>query len=460
MLLGNMLCLTHKISDRLSDKIGRFGVGFKAVFAYSETPHVWSPTFAFKITDLVLPSEIPARKELGDNTRFEFPFNNPKKSPVTAYEEIKSGLVFLPESALLFLGNIKSLTWRIGEGDARKISRVQHSDCHIELIRAVGEKVTSTHFLQFIKPVENLPKQYVAIAFNLDYLPKISAFRADEALSSQFRIIPATPGRVSVFFPAEKETSGLRFHLHAPFVPELSRASIKETAANLPLFSQLAALTVASLHQIRDLGLLTGEFLAVLPNPQDAIPPRYQAIHKAIVEAMNEEPLTPTHSKSHAPARRLLQAKASLKDLLSSPDDIRLLNTTDYTAHPHRLSLNCDGWAVGASQKNSNQDRFLSGLAIREWNVENFLQLIESPMMEWWSEPETELQKWLTKKSDEWLQQFYALLYRDAASAHGRMGDYFIIRCGQHEYSRRESCYFPNHTPESSSDFDFVAKGT
>src|SRR5213593_4632212 len=41
------------------DKIGRFGVGFKAVFAYSETPHIWSPTFSFKITEFVLPSPLP-----------------------------------------------------------------------------------------------------------------------------------------------------------------------------------------------------------------------------------------------------------------------------------------------------------------------------------------------------------------------------------------------------------------
>ena len=32
----------------IEDKIGRFGVGFKAVFAYSETPHIWSPTFSFQ----------------------------------------------------------------------------------------------------------------------------------------------------------------------------------------------------------------------------------------------------------------------------------------------------------------------------------------------------------------------------------------------------------------------------
>src|SRR5438034_2982023 len=54
------------------DKIGRFGVGFKAVFAYCETPHIWSPTFSFKITDLVLPTPLEPSPELGDRTRFAF----------------------------------------------------------------------------------------------------------------------------------------------------------------------------------------------------------------------------------------------------------------------------------------------------------------------------------------------------------------------------------------------------
>lgn len=71
------------------EKIGRFGVGFKAVFAYSETPHIWSPTFSFKISELVLPSEIQEKTSLGKRTRFEFPFNNPKKSANAAYAEIK-----------------------------------------------------------------------------------------------------------------------------------------------------------------------------------------------------------------------------------------------------------------------------------------------------------------------------------------------------------------------------------
>src|SRR6266851_4348939 len=71
-----------------NEKIGRFGVGFKAVFAYCETPFIWSPTFSFKISDLVLPDALDSKPDLGNKTRFEFPFNNPKKDIETAYAEI------------------------------------------------------------------------------------------------------------------------------------------------------------------------------------------------------------------------------------------------------------------------------------------------------------------------------------------------------------------------------------
>ena len=169
----------------------------------------------------------------------------------------------------------------------------------------MARRRTSSHFLKFDEPVKGLEKQRVAVAFALDFLPNVQAFDATKPLAKQLKIVPATPGRVAVFFPAEKEISGLRFHLHAPFVPELSRASIKETPANIPLFGQLAALVSASLHQVRDLGLLTAEFLEVLPNDRDQIDERYEAIRSGIVDEMNDQPLTPTHAKSHAPAKHL-----------------------------------------------------------------------------------------------------------------------------------------------------------
>ena len=39
------------------DQIGRFGIGFKAVFAYTETPRIYSPTYAFEIAKWCCPSE-------------------------------------------------------------------------------------------------------------------------------------------------------------------------------------------------------------------------------------------------------------------------------------------------------------------------------------------------------------------------------------------------------------------
>lgn len=426
------------------DQIGRFGVGFKAVFAYSETPHIWSPTFSFKITDLVLPSALDPYPGLGDWTRFEFPFNNEKKTREDAYAEVEAGLGELAETTLLFLSHLESISWQIEQGVSGKVLRVQHAENHFEVIKQTGGKTTaSSHFLKVDQPVEDLEKQRVAIAFALDFLPNVSQFDPKTPLGKQMKVVAATPGRVAVYFPAEKETSGLRFHLHAPFVPELSRASIKETPANQPLFQQLAELAAASLHQVRDLGLLTSESLSVLPNPQDQIPPRYQGVRTAIVDEMNTKPLTPTHIRSHAPAKHLLQAKASLKDLLSE-QDIEFL--VAYDEVPPQ-------WAVGIAQKNSNADRFLTGLAITEWDVEEFVELLVTKLSEgmryvasqFVNGPDPELMAWLSNRPLEWHQKLYALLYAELGSTGGcgRLKGVTIVRLGDGTYSTGPKCFFP-----------------
>ena len=266
------------------DKIGRFGIGFKAVFAYTETPHIWSPTYSFKISDLVLPTAIPERSDLGDKTRFEFPFNNPKKPAQAAYEEIKAELEALAETTLLFLSHLTCIGWRIDSETSGCIIREQHSEHHVEVLKEAGQKDNIQFALPaFFSADRGSATQTVSVAFPLDFLPNVQKFDPAKPISRQLKIVPTT-GRVAVYFPAEKETSGLRFHLHAPFVPELSRASIKDTPANKPLFEQLAELAANSLYTIRDLKLLTGEFLGVLPNPQDSIPDRYQPIRTAIID--------------------------------------------------------------------------------------------------------------------------------------------------------------------------------
>lgn len=431
------------------DKIGRFGIGFKAVFAYTESPKIWSPTYSFSITNLVLPEENPPCDLPDGKTRFEFPFNNPKKSCESAYSEIASGLTDLSETALLFLVSIRKIGWMIGDNISGEILRVPHSDHHVEVHkRSANNPSIHCHFLLYSKPIEvqGRPIQNVSVAFLLGFLPNITVFDSSVPLSRQMKIIPAIPGRVAVFFPAKKEASGLRFHLHAPFVPELSRASIKETPANDPLFNMLADLAASSLHEIKHLGLLSGEFLSVLPNPQDALTSRYVQIREKIIDEMNNKHLTPTIYKTHAPAKTLLQARASLKELLSE-EDLEFL--IDYDEEP-------PSWAIAATQRNSNQDRFIAGLEITTWDCDQFIDLLKGKAHEkkysYENGPDEQFMDWLSKKSVEWHQQMYAFLYNEITSkSEYYQNQYFevlrftkLVRLSDGTYSTG-ICYFPSN---------------
>ncbi len=437
----------NSTKEKVLDKIGKFGVGFKSVFVYTQSPTVQSGEFSFRIVEMILPEPTAHDPSIGERTRFEFPFDSPRKPPKEACAEIAAGLNDLDETTLLFLSNLQVIRWRIDNGDSGEILRREHSESHFEILKqSEGRTTASSHFLKFEQSVPGLSTHRVAVAFPLAFLASVHQFDLVKPLAGQMKIVPASQGRVAVFFTAAKETSGLRFHLHGPFVPELSRASIKETPANQPLFEQLAELCTQSLHKIKDLGLLTPDFLAILPNPQDQMPSRYQPIRSAIIEEMKSSPLTPTHDRSHAPANRLIQAKASLKTLLSKEDIEFLL---DYDDEPPL-------WAVAATQKSSRIDNFLDSLDIQEWGINEFVKTLERkattgnryvstppyPVQG----PDKEFMRWLEQKSPEWLQQFYALLHDEAAQSGllDRLNSLKIVRLREGAFGVAAQCFFEN----------------
>ena len=433
------------------DSIGRFGIGFKAVFLYTASPRIWSPSYAFEISEMVLPSEIPPNPALSDRTRFEFPFNSGKKPQVDAFSEVQDGLEDISDSTLLFLSHIEEIQWQVDGGREGRLLRIPHSDHHIEILREIdGRPTESSNFLRFTEPVDGLEHQHTAIAFELEPLSRDAQSDIHASFARQFRIVPAERGRVAVYFTAAKETSNLRFHLHAPFVPELSRSSIKNTPANEPLFQQLAGLAAQSLTTIRDLGLLDREFLAVLPNRQDEIPAQYTAIRDAIVGALNEQPLTPMHAGGHAPASRLLQAEVGLKDLLDL-DDIRFLIDGDDDPRD---------WAIAATQRNSRVDRFLLGLDIEQWGVEQFVKALDDRFSNkrrycystytWRQGPDRQFLDWMRRKPVEWHRALYALFHRVLEDKLSRFDEICIVRLSNGKYGTGNKCYFP--TPGTHED--------
>ena len=433
------------------ERIGRFGIGFKAVFAYTETPRIWSPTYCFGIAQMVLPSELPPDPGLGGRTRFEFPFDSAKKPRAQAFQEVQDGLEEISDNTLLFLSSIEEIQWRIVGGREGRLLRIPHSEHHIEILREIdGSPTESSHFLRFTERVEGLDRQYSAIAFELEPLAGSGPSSEQDPFASRFRIVPAGRGCVAVYFTAAKETSNLRFHLHAPFVPELSRSSIKDTPANEPLFRQLAGLAAGSLIAIRDLGLLDRDFLAVLPHDRDTIPAPYAPIREAIVGAMNDLPLTPVHSGGHAPARRLLQASAGLKALLDGAD--------------LRFLVDGDGgpldWAIAATQRNSDVDRFLRSLAIEDWDIEQFVKVLEDRMLrrpppfstakKWIHGPEVTLLEWMGQKPEAWHRALYALFHRELENRLHRFRGLRIVRLSDGGYGTGGESFFP--TTENHED--------
>ena len=430
------------------DKIGKFGVGFKSVFVYTDTPTIYSKDYSFKIIKLVMPQSVQPKTDIDGRTRFEFPFNNPKKSLKEAYAEIKTGLEQLSETTLLFLNNLRCIGWRVGEREG-EVLREEHSEVHIEVLKVVeGNETLSSHWLRFsapvndihrfTAPVEGVERQKVSVAYELEFTGGAKSHDPKKPLSKQLRVRPSQKGKVAVFFPAEKENSGLRFHLHAPFIPELSRASIKNSPENTPLFEQLASVAAESLHDIKKLGLLTGEFLAVLPNNDELLPDRYKLIRNAIIDEMKSQELVPTYSGGHAPAIRLVQARAAIKSLLSDDDLAFVLCRKDLPR-----------WVIGATQKNNLVDKYLNSLDIPTWDVEDLKEYLESntcqPSHSWQPRKlNQEVINWLSNHSSGWHQALYAVIgkYCEDEGDFGFLDEAYIVRMADGSYQVAKSAYF------------------
>jgi hypothetical protein len=435
------------------DRIGKFGVGFKSVYTYTTSPTVYSSEYSFQIERRFLPVPVPGREALGKRTRFEFPFNNPKKHKETAYAEVKAGLQQLSETTLLFLRNLQYIRWRV-EGVEGAVLRHEYSPSHIEVLKQVeGRDVQSSQWLrfaatvsdvhQFSAPIAGIEKQAVAVAFELAFRGEQKSFDPKKPIADQLRIIPSERGMVSVFFPADKEVSGLRYHLHAPFVPELSRASIKNTPENTPLFEQLARLSARALHAIKDLGLLSGDFLAVLPNNDDPLPERYKVIRTAVVAEMKVQALVPTFAGGYAPASRLCQARATLKALLSDEDLSFVTGRGDQPT-----------WAITAPQRSQAQDKFLASLGIASWDAEDLKDFFEARARvssRYWTSARVDplVLDWMGAKPLEWHQALYAILgkYCDDVGDHFDLHEAQIVRTVDGTYRVAKDAFFQTGVP-------------
>jgi len=431
--------------------IGKFGVGFKAVFAYTHTPEIHSGEFHFRIHDLVLPETNGVKKpNMGDReTRFTFPFDHPTKRPAQATAEVERALRALGDNTLLFLTHIRTIEYLLPDGSLGSLERVEHDGGRIEIRgRHPGGNDTVSHWLRFQKDVAVIDEDrktrtcQIAIAYSL----------VEEEMSRKrhpgWKIVPLDHGQVSIYFPAEKETSNLRFHVHAPFASTVARDSVRDCEANRQLRDRIADLVVESLTNIRDRRMLTMGFLAVLPNQMDNLSSFYEPIREAAVRAFRNEPLTPTKSGAHAPATGLYRGPAKISEVLND-DDLSLLTNSEPPL-----------WAANPPQQNQREDRFLDSLMIDSWGWSE----LTSAFSELDDDEREPIEDWISQKDDAWVMRFYALLGEacDVHSEYVGAGDLRIVRVeagnGHEEVLPWEAFLLSDQETKPPHDIKFVKR--
>lgn len=404
-----------------STKIGRFGIGFKSTSRICKTPKIRSDQFAFEIQMSTIPQEIEWNfTESSDNfsTEFFFQFEANKIKTEKIFEEVKVGLSLLESINLLFLNNINVVTIKFEDNSRKVLGRKQISE-YLYLLRQsldlAKKSVKNEYFLRFDHDLDNHELESWAEKSKLEVEKKngplkISlAFQADVSESSQKieRLKSVDDGKLFIFFPAKKEMTGLKFHIHAPFAATSTRESIKETEpVNLFLFEKFSTLATETLTKLINDKILNVESLEVFPNSGDEIRESLHAFQTSIYNFFltNSESI-PTSEGKYLSFENLREVNSDMNALFSY-NDLNFIS---------QFNSNIDHIKIDfyTKPKNSRAARFLSSLGIQSYGVKD-LVVAFSYINSIFALNNQDLKKkfidWYRKHEIDWFRELYIFL--------------------------------------------------
>ncbi|MGI6654110.1 MAG: AAA domain-containing protein [Christensenellales bacterium] len=244
--LGDINAITSIANSNKDEaSIGKFGVGFKSVFQYTSTPHIYDPGFKFKIERFIVPvsldSDFPGRCE--DETLFVFPFNHQERDAEEAYNDISDKLNNLT-FPLLFLTNLKrikfefSTVWGLYSKHIKQSRTYEDTITeHIVLTQNDGDNLYDEELWLFSRLDEHARRYSVGFFMDTDGL------------------LRPVNEPAFCFFPT-KEVTNLNFILHAPFLLTNSREGIRAGVPhNDEMIRRLAELSADALVHLRDIGI-------------------------------------------------------------------------------------------------------------------------------------------------------------------------------------------------------------
>lgn len=242
----NAIVSVARSNKKDSETIGKFGVGFKSVFEYTNAPEIYDDKFWFKIENYVVPKQLnadcPERKK--GETVFVLKFKSPKQS-VQAVKDKLSSL----QNPVLFLKNVRRLEWEY-KGET-------HFYCLGVRKNLLSERKIRCKYIQITKDDQKddmlLFSRDVRVCGHC-YEIFVGYYLENGWINTRIR------PKIYCYFPTE-ESYGLCFISHAPFLTTDNRCSIKKKKENELFHEEVQKLAIDALPVIRDMGKEKGRAL-------------------------------------------------------------------------------------------------------------------------------------------------------------------------------------------------------
>ncbi len=378
-------------------QIGKFGIGFKSVYAFTASPEIHSGEEHFVIKRYIRPEPKALTFSITeDETIFNFPFDHEELNAKEAFDLILTKLRGLGPRVLLFLRWIDEIEWCVepeGENGQYLKEAVEIRNCKdARRITVIGQNNGRDEdekwlvFKRYVK-VPNSPKGY------RDSVPVEIGFLLETKEKNKVeRIIKIKDSPLVVFFPTEKMTR-LGFLIQGSYKTTPSRDNIlPKDDWNKTLVRATAKLLTDALPQLKQLGLLTVSLLEALPIimgddfPEESM---FHPIAFAVRETLMNEDLLPADDGTFVSARSAKLASAEwLRKLLRAEQLRQLFQTEDHL-----------GWISGEITERAKNDLWKyirEELKVEEITPDSFARKLDLLFFE--------------KQTDEWFIEFFRQL--------------------------------------------------
>lgn len=416
--------------------IGRFGIGFKSVYAFASRPEIHSGSEDFAIENYVWPVGTPPIRRDQDETVFVLPLRGDRGVDAA---EITRGFRRLNAATLLFLRQIEEISWTVQAGPSGfyiRTPRETFSDL-ASRVKIVGNDGGVEHqegtWLIFSRPVATDDGQMVGHV-ELAFRTKTD----DEGARSAIERLSESP--LVVFFPTILDTH-LGFMLQGPFRTTPSRDNVPYADPwNQGLVATSRALLVDALRWMRDNGWLNETVLSCLPidSRKFGESTMFAPLYSATRDALMTETLLPALGSGFLSAGGALLARTQEVRDLMAVDQVRTMFQGEGKV----------GWlSAGITPDRTPELRnyLMWELDIEEIDARGIVRKLD--------------QEFLERQPDQWIQELYEFLNNHRMRSWG-LGDLPLVRVedGSHvaaQVDGQPQAFLPSAEP---TDFPTVRR--